>query len=427
MRQDRRAVGGACEDEGVSSSHGAGRGALGVIFLIVFLDMMGAGILIPVIPFVVQPFRSDALTVGLLALAFSAAQFLASPLLGVWSDRRGRRPVLLVCLLGTSLGYFLFGAAHSLAVLFVSRLLAGFAGGSISTAQAYIADVSAPGDRAKNFGLIGAAFGLGFILGPALGGALSKVSLSAPAYASGALALVTFAVASVLLKESLVEAHRRPGGVTVKDVNPFAQIRGALGRAKFRELMLATFALNFGMAGLQTNFAVFTHARFGLDAAHNAILYSYLGVMATLTQGLLLRKLAPRWGEARLAVWGAIVFGGGFVVLAASGAVWMLYGSVTLTALGFGLAGPALSGLVSRRAEAGEQGVLLGTAQSVASLTRVIGPVWAGAVFDRVGTGAPYWTGAAWCALAAVWSFHATRSGAESSVREEPGAESPVR
>lgn len=417
----------SCEDREVSSSNGARRGALGVIFLIVFLDMMGAGILVPVIPFVVEPFRTDALTVGLLALAFSAAQFLASPLLGVWSDRRGRRPVLLLCLLGTGAGYFLFGAANSLALLFFARLLAGFAGGSITTAQAYIADVSEPRDRAKNFGLIGAAFGLGFILGPAMGGALSKVSLAAPAYAAGALSVVTFAVASVLLKESLPPESRNARNLCFHDVNPFVQIRGALGRADFRELMLAVFALNFGMAGLQTNFAVFTHARFGLDAAHNAILFAYLGLIASLTQGVLLRKLAARAGEARLAIFGGLAFAAGFAVLAASWAVWMLYLSVTFTALGFGLAGPALSGLVSRRATPQEQGQLLGTAQSVASLTRILGPVWAGATFDHIGTGAPYWSGAVWSILAAVWSYHATRQRAETAAPETAAATAPDR
>lgn len=389
--------------------------------------MMGAGILVPVIPYVVQPFRSDALTVGLLALAFSAAQFLASPLLGVWSDRKGRRPVLLLCLLGTGIGYFLFGAARSLALLFIARLLSGFAGGSITTAQAYIADVSEPHDRAKNFGLIGAAFGLGFILGPALGGALSKVSLSAPAYASGVLSLITFTVASVLLKESLPQEARRSRSLRFQDVNPFVQIRGALRRADFRELMLAVFALNFGMASVQTNFAVFTHARFGLDAAHNAILFAYLGLMATLTQGVLLRKLAARAGEARLAIFGALAFAAGFLALAVSWAVWVLYLAVTLTALGYGLAGPALTGLVSRRADPQEQGSLLGTAQSVSSVTRVIGPVWAGAVFDYLGSGAPYWTGAVWSVLAALWSFHATRQRAETAVAERPGEETPAR
>jgi len=174
--------------------------------------------------------------------------------------------------------------------------------------------------------------------------------------------------------------------------------------------MLATFALSFGMSGLQTNFAVFTHARFGLDAAHNALLFSFLGVMAALTQGLLLRKLAPRLGEAKLVIYGSVIFGIGFVIIAESSALWMLYLAVGFTALGFGLAGPALTGLISRRAMAKEQGVLLGTAQSVGSLTRVIGPVWAGLLFDKIGPAAPYWAGLAWTVLALWWSIQATRT-----------------
>jgi MFS family permease len=395
----------------VSSEIAPGRKALGIIFLIVFLDLMGAGILVPVIPYVVHPYRADALTVGLLSLAFSAAQFAASPWLGALSDRLGRRPVLLTCLLGTAGGYFLFGWAASLAMLFAARILAGFAGGSISTAQAYIADVSKPEDRAKNFGLIGAAFGLGFIVGPALGGALSHWSIHAPAFASGVLSLCTFALASVMMPESLAREHRRRSGRGLRDMNPFAQLHGALGRAELRDLMLAFFALNFPMAGMQSNFAVFTHVRFGLTAAQNAVLFAFLGVMAALTQGVLLRRLAPLWGEARLALWGAALNIAGLLVLAFSSAVWMIYVSITLTALGFGCAGPAISGLISRRVGGAEQGRALGTAQSVASLTRVIGPVWAGVFFDHVGSGAPYWTGAVWGALALLWSWHAVRGG----------------
>lgn len=392
----------------MSETQPSRKGALGVIFLIVFLDLMGAGILVPVIPYVVEPFRPDALTVGVLAMSFSAAQFLASPLLGLLSDRFGRRPVLLVSLLGSALGYFLFGYGGSLFVLFLARIVDGLTGANISTAQAYIADISEPKDRAKNFGLIGAAFGLGFILGPALGGALSKISLSAPAYAAGILSLFTCALAAILLKETLPPGHRV---LTThwRDVDPFTQMRSAFVRVGFRELMLAAFALNFGMAGLQTNFAVFTHVRFGLDAAHNAILFAFLGLMAALTQGVLLRKLAPAFGEGRLTAAGSAVLGVGYIVLALSGAVWMLYASVVLTALGFGLAGPSLSSMVSQRATPREQGLLMGTLQSVASFTRVIGPVWAGAAFDHIGQGSPYWTGAIFAALAMIWSLDTMR------------------
>ena len=242
-----------------------------------------------------------------------------------------------------------------------------------------------------------------------MGGALSKISLQAPAFAAGGLSLMTLVVASVLLKESLHADVRQTKLMGWRDVNPFVQIGSALGKPAYRGLMLAIFALSFGMAGLQTNFAVFTHERFGLDAAHNAILFSFLGVMAALTQGVLLRKLAPVMGEAKLAIYGAVAFGVGFIVIAVSSALWMLYLAVAFTALGFGLAGPALSGLVSRRAMAQEQGVLLGTAQSVSSLTRVIGPVWAGLLFDKIGPAAPYWAGLGWTMLALWWSVQATR------------------
>ncbi|MBN9660605.1 MAG: MFS transporter [Acidobacteria bacterium] len=393
----------------MSSPSTPAKGALGVIFLIVFLDLMGAGILIPVIPYIVEPYRADALTVGILAMAFSAAQFLASPLLGLLSDRFGRRPVLLLSVLGSAAGYFLFGYGGSLAVLFIARIIDGLTGGNISAAQAYIADISEPKDRAKNFGLIGVAFGLGFILGPALGGALSKISLSAPAYAAGGLSLITCAVGFALLKESLPAASRTSAKTRWRDVNPFSQIRAAFGRVGFRELMLATFAMNFGMTALQTNFAVFTHARFGLDASQNAVLFAFLGVVASVTQGLLLRKLAPSLGEGKLAVGGSLLLALGFVVLAVSSAIWMLYLCLVLTALGFGLAGPSLSGLVSRRAAPSEQGVLLGTMQSLASFTRVIGPVWAGASFDHIGQAAPYWTGAVCAALSMLWALHSSR------------------
>jgi len=394
----------------VSSSKTAPRGALSIIFLIVFLDLMGMGILIPIIPFVVEPYRADALTVGLLALAFSAAQFVASPYIGVWSDRIGRRPVLLTCLLGGALGYALFGWASSLTLLFASRILAGSTAGSISTAQAYIADISEPKDRAKNFGLIGAAFGLGFILGPALGGILSKISLSAPSYAAAIMSLITFTVATVLLKESNPPEHRAQHTGGWAAINPFTQIRLALDQPAFRTLMLAIFALNAGMTGLQTNFAVFTHARFGLNAAQNAVLYAFLGVMAAVTQGLILRKLAPRINERHLIAWSAAAFAAGQLILAYSFNLSMVYVSIVFTALGFGLAGPTLIGLVSQRADPREQGTLLGTAQSMASFTRVVGPVWAGLLFDHVGHGAPYVSGAAFAILALIWSLQATRT-----------------
>lgn len=372
-----------------------------VVFLIVFLDLVGAGILSPVIPYVVAPWRKDGLTVGLLALGFSAGQFLAAPLLGVLSDRFGRRPVLLISLAGTAAGYFLFAWGPSLEILFLARILDGITGGNISTAQAAIADVSSPKDRAKNFGLIGAAFGLGFIIGPALGGALSKISLHAPAFGAGVFSLFTLAITTLMFKETLPK-EKRSAEFRAESMNPLAQVARGFRRPEFNRLLGAVFMLNFGLASLQTNFSVFTRDRFGYTASDNAWILSFLGLTAAVTQGLLLRKLAPMLGEDLLVWTGSILGGAGFLFTALATGSPMLYTSILLTAVGFGLSGPSLTGLISKRASAEEQGVWLGTTQAWASMTRVLGPVFAGLLYDHVSRPSPYWAGAV-CSVAAAW------------------------
>lgn len=372
-----------------------------VVFLVVFLDLVGVGILVPVIPYIVAPWTRDGLTVGLLAMCFSAAQFLAAPILGVLSDRFGRRRVLLASLAGTAAGYFLFAWGPSLGVLFLARILGGIAGGNIATAQAAIADISSPKDRAKNFGLIGAAFGLGFIIGPAAGGALIRFSLHAPALGAGVFSLFTLLITSALFRETLPTAsratHIRPGAM-----NPLVQVLQGFHRPEFRRLLCAVFMLNFGLAALQTNFSVFTRDRFGYSAADNAWIFTFLGFTAALTQGVLLRKLAPLAGEERLAWTGAVVASVGFAFIANANGSAMLYISVLLTALGVGLTAPSLTGLISHRASPEEQGVWLGTAQAWASMTRVIGPVAAGLLYDHISRPSPYWAGVL-CSLLASW------------------------
>lgn len=372
----------------------ANKKALSLIFVIVVLDLMGAGILVPVIPYIVREFRTDAATVGWLSTSFSIAQFLASPVLGVLSDRYGRRPVLLLSLLGTAFGYFLFGIGGSLTVLFIARIIDGATGGNISTAQSYIADVTPPEDRAKSFGLIGAAFGLGFIAGPALGGVLSHISLQAPAYAAGILALGTCIACYFILPESLHADHRRTTPFSPGDLNPFQVVLNGLRRHDLRALLAAVFLLNFAFSGLQSNFAVFTLVRFNLGPSDNAMLFVFLGVLAAFFQGYLIRRMIPRLGENRLATWGLTISSVGFFFLGGSTAVWMLYAAIAVIALGNSFATPSLTGLVSKQVSAREQGLYMGVTQSVASLTRVVGPVWAGLSFDWWGPSSPYWSGA---------------------------------
>jgi multidrug resistance protein len=395
----------------VADARRAGSRPLTFIFLTVFLDLLGVGILVPVLPFIVAQFRTDALTVGLLSLTFAAAQFLASPVLGAWSDRVGRRRVLLLSVLGTGVGYFIFGAAQTLWLLFLARLIDGFTGGNVSTAQAYIADVSAPEDRAKNFGLIGAAFGLGFIIGPALGGVLSHWSLRAPAYAAGILSLVTVTIGYLVLPESLPPERRTREPFRLGDLHPLNHLGEAVRRPGIARIFIAFFAMNFAMAGLQSNFAVFTRARFGLGPQGNALLFTFVGVIGVLVQGVLLRRVPTAGRERPIAMGGLFLMAAGFAATAFVPGVAWLYPAIGILGLGSAAAGPMLTSEVSRSVTGAEQGWVLGSMQSVASLTRIAGPLWAGLAFDHVGPGAPYWSGALWVVAglaAASLSFRPT-------------------
>ncbi len=390
-------------------SDGASRKALLFIFIVVFLDLLGAGLLLPILPYYVLPYRSDATTVSLMYLSFSAAQFVASPFMGILSDRHGRRPVLLLSILGTSIGYFLFAAAGSLQMMFFARILDGITGGNISTAQAYIADVSKPEDRAKNFGLIGAAFGLGFIIGPALGGLLSTISIHTPPLVAGAISLATAVFGYFALPESLDAEHRRAAPVRARDLNPIGPVFEAFARAPLRLLLLSLFVMNFAMSGLQANFSVFTLARFSFTPRQNAWIFAFIGLCAAITQGYLVRRLSAVVSEKRLAAIGLALMTAGFFTIAISSAPWMLYLAVVFIA-GVGLCSPSQMALLSHRVSAREQGWLLGTAQSVMSATRVLGPVWAGWTFDFFGQASPYWTGTGWLLLALSLHYFATRS-----------------
>jgi len=376
------------------------RRTLVFVFLTVFLDLLGAGILIPIMPYLVRQFRTDALTVGMLSVAFSAAQFLAAPPLGALSDRIGRRPVLLLSILGSAFGYFLFGWAGSLSVMFVARIIDGATGGNISTAMAAIADTSAPKDRAKNFGIIGMAFGLGFIIGPALGGILSKISLQAPAYAAGCVALFTTVFGYFFFPETLPAERRKRGAITLTESNPLRSVAAALARPEIRMFLFALFFLNFAFAGLQTNFSNYTLERYQFGPDDNAWAFAFIGVLAALMQGVVVRKLMPILGERTMAIHGFLLFFAGFLLVAyAPTALWIFPG-IAAIAIGSSFTNPTLNAMISQRSSASEQGSILGTTQSVLSLTRVAGPAWAGLVFDRFGPSSPYWTGAALIVLA---------------------------
>ena len=371
------------------------RSPLVVIFITVFLDLVGFGIVIPVLPLYAERFGASALVVGFLLGSYSFMQFLCAPILGKISDRVGRRPVLLLSIIGTSLGFFLMGAAKTLELLFVARIIDGITGGNISTAQAYIADVTPPEQRSKGMGLIGAAFGLGFIFGPAIGGILSRVSLAAPFLFAGSLAACNAVAIYFLLPESLPEQRRKQAKRHSSVIEVFRE-----GKATSLALVMAAYFFSTVAFSLLTaTYPLFTEKRFGFDAMHNGYIFAAQGVLGAILQGLLLGHLLKLTGDKMLAAIGTVVLAAGLFLLPASRTVLLLFAGTALVAIGHGLLAAPLNGLASRDVDAASQGRVLGLMQSTASFARIVGPILGGWLLNRdtaallVDFGrTPYWT-----------------------------------
>jgi DHA1 family tetracycline resistance protein-like MFS transporter len=388
----------------------ASTGALAFIFATVFLDLLGAAMLIPVLPYIVRLYNTDALTVGLLSVIYSAAQFAAAPILGWLSDRSGRRPVLLLSVLGSAIGYYIFGLGGALWVLFLSRLIDGVSGGNISTAQAYIADVTPPRSRARNFALMGAVFGLGFIVGPAIGGALAQFSVTLPAFAAGTLSLLSLIFGYFLLPESLPKAKRASAPFTWSAVNPIRAISDMAKLPSLGVLLLATFVFNFVYGGMATNFSVYTIETFGAQPLENAAVFTLVGTIGVIVQAGVVPRLVSRFGEQKLALSGLALQVLGFLGIVVAPAFWALYPITVLIGAGNALMRPTLTALISNSVSLREQGKVAGVTASLSSLTYVFGPLWAGVTYDYVMPSAPYWTGAILLALTWLLLVHVKRT-----------------
>ncbi len=368
--------------------------ALGLVFFIMLMDIVGIGILIPVAPYIVQRFSSDALMVTLLTVIYAAAQFFAAPALGKISDRLGRRPVLLVSVFGSAVGYFIFGIGGALWVLFVSRLIDGITGGNISTAMAYIADVSQPEDRPKNFVLVGMAYGLGFILGPALGGALGQISLAAPVFAAGLISLISVILIYFMLPESLPKERRETRPLRLVDFNPLASI-GQMLRKPALGLILVVFALfNLAFDGVNSTAGVFVARKFLTQPWHLGLLFVLSGIALASMQAAFTPRLVSRFGEKRVLLAGLIGNAAGGLLIFVAPVLWMLFPIYFLTSSFTGFVWAPMTTLIANQVSEREQGQLAGVNAALGGLMAALGPLWAGYTYDHVMPGSSYWIGA---------------------------------
>lgn len=368
-----------------------------VIFFTVFIDLIGFGIIIPLSPYLASEFGADALQVGLLMTVYSAAQFLFSPLWGQLSDKFGRRPIILLSLLGAGIAHIVFAMAQTYWLLFVARLVAGIFGANISTAMAYIADITEEKDRSKNMGLVGAAFGLGFVLGPSLGslfGYLGEQMGSAPplgksfaAVVAGLICLANFVFAWRVLKESLPKEKRG-----ARERKPrFEMILVHLKRPVVGQLQVMYFLASFAMAHMEASLFLLVQDDFQWSLTKAGLGFAYVGVIMVITQGYLIRKLLPLWGEKKLLTTGLLMKGVGLAGIALSGEVWALAISVTFLGLGTGFINPALSGSISLLTPEDQQGGVMGVNQSLSALGRIVGPILGGWFYRDLTHQAPFW------------------------------------
>ncbi len=391
------------------------------LFLIVFVDLVGFGLVIPLLPFYAVRFTASPQQVTLLLATYSLMQLLTAPWWGWLSDHIGRRPVLIASMAASVLAYLWLGRAEALWMLFGARALAGACAGNIAAAQAYIADITKPEDRAKGMGLIGAAFGLGFIIGPALGGFLAgndpaTADLAIPAWVAAALSLTALCGVLVLLPESLSPDRR--GGPSRGRVGAILSV---LSRPVLSRLILIFFLVILAFAGMESTFALWAMRQFRWGPEQVGYVFAYVGVLSAILQGGLIGRLTHRFGEERLLLCGLVLVGAGLLVLTAARGVPLLGIAVSGLALGMGLTQPSLNSLISRRAGAEEQGEVLGVSQSVGSLARVLGPAAAGFLFGDFGRTSPFFWGAALIALALLVASRASHGKAGLADAEPTG------
>ncbi|MDB2046158.1 MFS transporter [Clostridium perfringens] len=365
----------------------------------VFLCGMGFSIISPVVPFLVEPYVSNtseqAFFVTLLTSVYAVCVFFVAPGLGALSDRYGRRPILLICLLGSSIGYLIFGIGGSIWVLFLGRIIDGVTGGSISTIFAYFADITPKEERTKYFGWISAIAGIGAAIGPTLGGVLAKFGYAVPMYFGAIITLLNFIYGILYMPESLHENNRLKK-ITLVRLNPFTQLMSVLSMKTLKRLLISAFLIWIPNGSLQSIFSLFTMDTFNWTPTLIGLMFSIMGIQDIISQGLIMPKLLMKLSDVKIAILGMVSEIIGYALIAAS-AIFTFYPFfiVGMFIFGFGdsIFGPSFNGMLSKSADSSEQGRIQGGSQALQSLARIIGPILGGQIYVSLGHSSPAFMG----------------------------------
>jgi len=372
----------------------ARRGSLPTLLAVVFVDLLGFSLILPLLPFYAETFGASPTAVGFLVASYALAQLVGAPILGGLSDRVGRRPVLILSILGTALGFVIFGLAGSLLVLFLSRILDGLTGGNISVAQAYIADVSTPETRTRNFGLIGAAYGVGFVIGPALGGFMSRWGYEFPAFVAAGMAFVNALAVYFFLPESLSDKQRgevRGHPLSLKSVG----MHHFLSRDRAAGLLRIRFVFALAFSTFQTVFTLWAQYHLGLTAEGTGYVLAYVGVTIVIIQGGFVGPLSKRFHENPLIVFCIALMAVGLAAWGFAPGIPSTLVALLLVSLGGGVFGAVANSALSHAVAPEDVGSVLGVGTSLESITRVVGPSVGGFLLGTVGTWSPGAAGAA--------------------------------
>ncbi|MEK8207749.1 MFS transporter [Paenibacillus sp. FSL R5-0636] len=365
----------------------------------VFLCGIGFSIIMPVVPFLVQPYISNpgeqAIVVTLLTSVYAVCVFFAAPALGALSDKYGRRPLLLVCLLGSAIGYFVFGIGGALWVLFVGRIIEGITGGSIGTIFAYFADIIPPEQRTKYFGWVSAVVGVGTIIGPTLGGLLAKFGYSVPMYFGAIITLLNVLYGFFFMPESL-DKNNRLKEITLVRLNPFTQLASILSIKNLKRLLVSAFLLWIPNGSLQAVFSQFTMDTFSWKPALIGLMFSIMGFQDILSQGFIMPKLLLKLSDKQIAILGMVseIIGYSLIALSALFSYYPLFiAGMFIFGFGDSIFGPSFNGMLSKSVDSSEQGRIQGGSQSIQALARMIGPVIGGQIYVSLGHAAPAFMG----------------------------------